>query len=144
MPSKSYASLLVSAILAIIGGALIIISGYRTRSFIIMALSYSDQRFSGSSPFALQLTAQTAIAILSAVMALGGILAIIGGILLLLKRITIGKILIAMGGGVGFVSIAIAIGYSVFSSGLPLALSHVEYWIGVVIASLSRWLAGRA
>jgi hypothetical protein len=144
MRSKRFLLLAISASLAVIGGALIVVSGFRTKNLMLSALSYSDKRFVSSSPAFIQVTAGDAIILLSLVMSLGGILAIVGGISLLLRHVSTGSTLIALGGGAGFISIVIAIGYSWISSGATLLAGHFEYWVGVVIATIARWLAKRA
>ncbi|MHB2036427.1 MAG: hypothetical protein ACYCPW_06750 [Nitrososphaerales archaeon] len=127
-------------ILAIIGGILILQSGVATRSFLVTAISYSDQKFGGTLPGIAQSTIQIALLVLSSIISLGGLVAIVGGVLVLLKHRLIGKILIALGGGLGFLGIAISMGYDVFTTGVSVILTHFQYWIGVLIATIGRYL----
>lgn len=78
---------------------------------------------------------------LSLVIGFGGLLAILGGVLVIAKHLTIGKILIGLGGGVGFLGIAISVGYAIYVNGFLVLVNHVEYWIGIVIATFGRYLA---
>ena len=139
--AKTGASIITGGILAIIGGSLIMNSGFGTRSFIITVLSYSDQKFGSGLPDLARLTFNAAIFVLSAVIALGGLVAVLGGLLVLLKHRTMGKLLIALGGGMGFLGILISMGYDVVTTGLRVLATHFEYWIGIVIASVGRYLS---
>jgi hypothetical protein len=138
---KSRTSIIAGGILAIIGGALIITSGYRTGSFLVTAASYSEAKF-GSFLSGQELsTIQIALIVLSFVISFGGILAVLGGVLVISKHLTIGKILISLGGGVGFIGIAISVGYAIYVNGFSILVTHIDYWLGVLIASIGRYLA---
>jgi len=97
---KSRTSIIAGGILAMVGGAFIVTSGFRTGSFLVTAASYSEAEF-GSLLSAQELsTIQIALIVLIFVISFGGLLAILGGVLVLSKHLTIGKILIGLGGGV--------------------------------------------
>ena len=138
---KTRASIIAGGVLAIIGGILILQSGVSTRSFLLTVASYSFKRFGGGLPGIAQDSISLALLALGALIALGGLLAILGGFLVLVKHRLSGKILIALGGGIGFIGIAIAMGYDVFTTGVAALFTHVQYWIGIVIASIGRYLA---
>jgi hypothetical protein len=139
---KTRVTIIAGGILAIIGGVLILESGVATRSFLVLAVSYSEQRFGGALPGIAQYTIRIAVLVLSAIISLGGLVAIVGGLLVLLKHRLTGKILIALGGGMGFLGIVISMGYDIFTtSGLSVIMTHFQYWIGVAIASIGRYLA---
>jgi len=138
---KSRTSIIVGGILAIVGGVLILTSGYRTGSFLVTAASYSEAKF-GSFLSGQELsTIQIALIVLSFVIGFGGLLAILGGVLVISKHLTIGKILIGLGGGVGFIGIAISVGYAIYVNGFSILATHVDYWLGILIASIGRYLA---
>ena len=138
---KTRASIIAGGILAILGGLLILQSGVSTRSFLLNAISYSYEKFGGSLPGIAKSSIDVVLFALGALIALGGLLAILGGALVLLKHTFSGKVLIALGGGMGFLGIAISMGYDMVTTGLVALISHVQYWIGIVIASVGRYLA---
>jgi hypothetical protein len=127
--------------LAIIAGVLILLSGFRTQSFLVSTVPYFEQKLGSYLPYFAEMTIDIALLVLSFIIALGGIAVILGGFLILTRHLTIGKVLMALGGGVGFVGIAIALGYSIYTSGLGVLLSHIDYWIGLLIASIARYVA---
>lgn len=138
---KTRASIIAGGILAVIGGVLILQSGVATRSFLLAAISYSDQKFGSALPSIAQSTVQIALLLLSSVISLGGLIAILGGVLVLLKHRLSGKVLIALGGGMGLFGIAISMGYDIITTGISAIITHFQYWIGIVIASIGRYLA---
>jgi hypothetical protein len=138
---KTRASIIAGGILGIIGGILILQSGVSTRSFMLTLAAYSFKRFGQGLPGIAQDSIDLTLLVLGALIALGGLLAILGGFLVLLKHRLSGKILIALGGGMGFIGIAITMGYDVFATGISSLFTHVQYWIGIVIASIGRYLA---
>jgi len=138
---KSRISIIAGGILAVIGGAIIVLSGFRTGSFLVTAASYSEAKFGSFLPGEALSVVQIALLILSFIIGFGGLLAIFGGVLVIAKHITIGKIFIGLGGGVGFLGIAISVGYAIYVNGFSVLITHVDYWIGVVVATISRYLA---
>jgi len=139
--TKSRVSIATGGLLAIIGGLLIVASGFRTGSFLLEVASYSEQKFGSDLPGIAQSAVHLAVLGLSFVIGFGGLLAILGGILVLTRHSTSGKILIGLGGGVGFLGIAISMGFSIYVTGFSVIEYHVEYWIGILIASIGRYLA---
>lgn len=138
---KTRAVSIVGGILAVIGGVLILQSGVGTRSFLLTVISVSEQKFGGSLPGIAKSLINLVIIALGSLISLGGVLVILGGVLVLLKHRFSGKILVALGGGMGFLGIAISLAYDVFTVGLSAIISHVPYWIGVLIASVGRYLS---
>jgi hypothetical protein len=139
--AKGARSLTAGGILAMFGGAFIVTSGFRTQSFLLTAANYAEQRFGSELPGIAQPAVHFVLIGLSILIGFGGLLAIIGGALVLTNHRTIGKLLIGLGGGFGFIGIAISMGYSVFENGLSIIFLHADYWAGVVVASIGRYLA---
>jgi len=139
--AKSRASIITGGILAIIGGVVIVSSGYHTGSFLVTAASYSEARFGSLLPGQALSAVQISLIVLSFVIGFGGLLAILGGVLVIAKHVTVGKIFIGLGGGVGFIGIAISVGYAIYVNGFSILITHAEYWIGVLIATIGRYLA---
>jgi hypothetical protein len=138
---KSKTRIIAGGILAMIGGAIIVTSGYRTGSFLVTVASFSEARFGSLLPGEALTAIQIGVLVLSFIIGFGGLLAILGGVLVIAKHITIGKILIGLGGGLGFFGILISMGYAVYVHGFSVLWDHVDYWIGVLIATLGRYLA---
>ena len=138
---KIRALLTFSAVLALVAGFLIVISGYRSQGMLFSVLSFADQKFGGSLPSILQVVTNLTVTALAIIISLGGILVIIGGIVLLLKRVFTGRLLILLGGGFGFLGILIAVGIAFVGSGIGGVTGHLDYWIGVVLASIARYIA---
>jgi hypothetical protein len=134
--------LVVGAIFAFAGGLFIITSGYRTSSFMLSVLKIAE----GQSvvPAEVKTVLSVAIPVLTALISLGGILVLAGAMVLVAKHKSTGSILIALGGGFGFIGIVIALGYAVYSSGFGTIITHTDYWIGVLIASVGREIGRRA
>jgi hypothetical protein len=128
-------------ILAIIGGAIIVTSGYRTGSFLVAAASFSEAKFGSYLPGEALTSIQIGVLVLSFIIGFGGCLAILGGVLVIAKHTTTGKILIGLGGGLGFFGIFISAGYAVYVHGFSVLVDHVDYWIGVLVATIGRYLA---
>jgi hypothetical protein len=141
MGKKSHASIIAGGILAIIGGLLIITSSFRTGSFLVTAANYSEAKFGSLLPGQALFAIQIGLIVLSFVIGFGGLLAIIGGLLILSKHLTIGKILLGLGGGFGFIGIAISVGYAIYVSGFSILVTHFDYWLGILVASVARYLA---
>ncbi len=87
--------------------------------------------------------ASLTIDVLVVLIAMGGITVILGGIAVLSGHLFTGRLLIALGGGAGFLGLAISIAYSTLTMGLPTIIEHSEYWIGVILAVIARSLARR-
>ncbi len=83
------------------------------------------------------------IQIITILVALGGVAVIAGGILIIAGRIRVARLLITVGGGAGFLGLSVAIGYSALTVGPWSIVTHFEYWTGVVLAVIARWLAKR-
>jgi hypothetical protein len=139
----STARVVASGLTALFAGILIINSGFHTQSVMLSALT--NPTLQQALPQVAQLILRLGSLILGAIVALGGILVLIGGELVFLRHFTIGKILISLGGGFGFFGIGVALIYAIVrSGGFSVVFMHIEYWIGLGIATLARAMAGRA
>ncbi len=139
--TKHNARARLAGILAILGGLLIIVSGFAIHGFTLTILDWLTVNAPKFLPGSMTPLALIVITILSELIALGGITVIFGGIVILSGHLFSGRLLIALGGGTGLIGFLIAIAYSLLTTG-PLALIiHAEYWIGIVIAVIARRLA---
>jgi hypothetical protein len=135
-----------SGLTALVAGSLIINSGFHTQSVMLSALmNPTFQQSQRALPEVAQLILRFGSLILGAIIALGGIIVLLGGGLVFVRHFTVGKILISLGGGFGLFGIGVALVYAIVSTGgFSVVLSHIEYWIGLGIATIARALAGRA
>ena len=133
-----------SMALAFIGGGLIVASGFTVHGFLLYVLSLVSDRLPGIIPTEIAIPLSITASVLSALVALGGITVLLGGIALYRRHIFVGRFLIALGGGASFLGFLVTIGYAVVTEGVASVELHSQYWIGVVVAVLARWLAGKA
>ena len=128
--------------LAVAGGFLMLLSGYTSRGFLYTALGYAEPRISDFLSGAAASAAVLAITVLELVIALGGVVVILGGVTILVRHTTIGRTLIYLGGGAGFLGLLVSFGYSAYKlGGLDPVLSYLPYWFGLGLAVTGRWLA---
>ncbi len=136
------ASLRLAGSLAIIGGALMVASGFAVHGFLLSTLTLVSGHVSEFLPSEVSPLIVIILEILTGLIALGGITVILGGLALLVyARALLGRILIALGGGAGLLSFLVSLGYSMLTAG-PLTLSiHAAYWTGLVLAVVARRIA---
>ncbi len=138
MGSRLYAA----GVLAIVGGALMLASGYTSRGFLYTALGYAEPRLSDFMGGAELSAAIMAITALELIIALGGLTVLAGGLVVLTHHTTTGRILIYLGGGAGFLGLLVSFGYSAYKlGGLDPVLSYLPYWVGLAMAVSGRCLA---
>ena len=118
-------------------------SGLAAHGFLLSVLSFLKDKVAN---YPLGLTGEFAsltIQVLTLLIALGGITVILGGIAILFGRLFTARLMITLGGGAGFLGLAITIAYSALTMGLSTIITHSEYWIGVILAVIARSLAKR-
>jgi hypothetical protein len=130
-----------SGLLAIVGGVLMVASGYSSRGFLFLALGYAANQipsyFSGLAADAVVLT----VSVVELLIGLGGLTVLIGGIFILRHHVRTGRVLIFLGGGAGLLGLLISFGYTTFKLGLDPAGSYAPYWLGLAMAVAGRSLA---
>lgn len=128
--------------LALVGGALMVISGYSSRGFLYTALGFAEPRITDILSGAYASAAMLSIALVEAVVALGGFTVMFGGLIIALRHTTVGRALIWLGGGAGFLGLLVGFGYSAYRlGGIGPVLSYLPYWVGLVMAIAARRLA---
>ncbi len=131
----------LGGVLALFAGFLIATGGFASHSFLLdivdIVKGQVPSHLSGS-PATMAELALLGVAVL---ISLGGITVIAGGIALLYRHSTIGRLLIALGGGAGFLGLIFGVGYTAFTQGFSSVMEHGYYWLGIVFAAVSRWLA---
>lgn len=108
---------------------------------LITVMKYADQKFGSQLPSILQSISSLSIDALALIISLGGILVILGAVVVLTNHILTGRILIGLGGGVGFLGILVAVAIAFYGSGVNGITSHLDYWIGVILASIASYIA---
>jgi hypothetical protein len=135
--------LYVSGAAAILGGLLMFLGGVTAHSFALWILPMLNEEILTQLPAPLQTEAVLAVGVIAALVSLGGLTVVFGGISLLLRRRSIGRVLIALGGGAGLIGLSLALGYTVLVNGLGSVTTHAGYWTGVVLAVVARRLAAK-
>ncbi len=137
--------LYIAGALAIVGGLLMLGSGYTSRGFLYQALGYAAPQLSDYVSGAELSAATIAITALELIIALGGLTVVIGGLVVLTHHTTTGRVLIYLGGGAGFLGLLVSFGYSAYKlGGLDPVLGYFPYWVGLAMAISGRWMAKKA
>ena len=125
-----------------VGGILMLASGYSSRGFLYIALGYAEPQISDFLSGAAASAAVLAITALEVTIALGGLAVLVGGVIVILRHTTTGRVLIYLGGGVGFIGLLVSFGYSIYKlGGVDPVLSYLPYWVGLAMAVTGRRLA---
>ena len=130
-----------AAILAILGGFIVLYSGFEAGGLLPGLLSYAQ----GNVPPYLGAPERTALRaaleLLSILVTLGGATILLGALLLLARWVRSGRFLIFLGGGVGVLGLLLLLGYSLATSGMAAVTQHFDYWVGIVLASIAAGVA---
>ncbi len=138
MGVRSYAA----GALAVVGGLLMLGSGYNSRGLLYTAIGFAEPRFSDFLSGAALGAAVVAATALELVMALGGLTVLIGGVIILFHHTTTGRVLVWLGGGAGFIGLLLGFGYSAYKlGGVDQVLGYLPYWVGLALAISGRRLA---
>lgn len=128
--------------IAIVGGALMVGSGYTSRGLLYTALGYAAPRIQDILNGAAASIAVLAVTALEFIIALGGVTVAIGGLTVIFGHVSSGRALIWLGGGAGFLGLLVSFGYSAFRlGGLGPVLAYFPYWVGLALAISARRLA---
>ena len=127
--------LVLGGFLAMVGGFLMIWSGYVSHSILYQTIGeVAPQYLSGFAGSAASLV----ISILELLNALGGIVVVIGGLVLVSGHGRTGRIVIILGGGAGLIGLLATFGYSAYKLGLDHTISYAPYWVGLVFTVAAR------
>ncbi|MDG6989180.1 MAG: hypothetical protein JRN21_07620 [Nitrososphaerota archaeon] len=117
-------------------------SGYVSRGFLYTALGYTEPHISTFLSGEYAGAAALAITLVQAVIALGGATVAAGGLTIITKHATVGRTLIWLGGGAGFLGLLVGFGYSAYRlGGVDSALGYLPYWVGLLMAIVGTRLA---
>jgi hypothetical protein len=133
--------------LAIVAGLILVVSGVISGSILVTALGYVSN-YIGPIIGPADLVLQLAIGVLTYLIGFGGFLAIVGGILLLGKHGSAGRLLIGLGGGMAIFGLLFSMAEALYVTGLSAPVFHQTYlglyWIGAILATISYFLSRRA
>ena len=136
------ARLYAASALVIVGGFLMLASGYTSRGLLYTALNIAEPHISDFLSGMAANVAVLAVTILELVIALGGIAVMIGGLVILTGHTTTGRALVYLGGGAGFLGLVVSFGYTVYKvGGFGPVLAYLPYWVGLAMAVSGRRLA---
>ena len=134
-----------AGVLAIIAGLIIVASGVTSGSILLTGLGYVDSYIGSSIGSAGQFMLQLAIGALTYLVGFGGFLALVGGVLLLLKHGSIGRFLIGLGGGMAIFGLLFSMVEALFVTGLSAPIFRQLYfglyWVGAILATISIFLS---
>jgi len=119
-------------------------SGYVAHGLLLSALGLVEGEIPRYVGGIAGLTATLVVDIVALLISLGGFTIVIGGAAVILSHRTTGRLLIALGGGAGFIGLLISFGYTAFSLGVGAVLGSIYYWIGLVAAATGRQIAKRS
>jgi hypothetical protein len=141
---RSRTAALVGGMLAVAGGVLMIASGFAAHGLLLSSLPRVEgliPRYIGAIP---GFTLTIAVYFVALIISLGVFTIVAGGLTILLRHRTIGRILVALGGGAGLIGLLLTFGYTVYRLGLGVAIGNVPYWRGLVFAVVGRRFASRS
>lgn len=116
-------------------------SGYTSRGLLYTALGYAANDIPNLITGMSADVVIIAITVLELIIALGGLTVVFGGISVLARHSTTGRVLIYLGGGAGFLGLLVSFGYSAYKLGLDPVLAYLPYWLGLTMAIVGRRLA---
>jgi hypothetical protein len=133
----------IAGIVAILAGLILIVSGYTSHPIALTILNYVNEHFSSSLNKMELFAVNYAISFFNYLVGLGGVVVLSGGLVLLLKHRTAGRILIWLGGGMGIFGLIFTFGEAYYYSHFSLVVFHAEYWVGLVLAPSAFVIAKR-
>jgi hypothetical protein len=136
-----------AGVLAIVAGLILIASGITSGSILLTGLGYVDKYIGSSVGPEGQSMLQLAIGALTYLVGFGGLLAIVGGVLLLRGHGSSGRVLIGLGGGTAIFGLLFSIAEALFVKGISAPIFYqpyfVVYWIGAILATISIFMSRR-
>lgn len=132
-----------AGVIGVLAGLVLIFSGYTSHPIILTILDYANEHFASTLTSSELYAVRLSILVFNLIVALGGVVIIGGGVLLLSRHRTSGRILIWLGGGMGVFGLLFTMGEAFYYSHFSLVIFHSEYWIGLVLATVAFILAGR-
>lgn len=116
-------------------------SGFASRGLLFTALGYAADEIPNYLTGLAESASAFAVTMLELLIAFGGITVVMGGLALLVRHRSLGRVLIYLGGGAGLLGLVVSFAYTAYKLGLDSALELAPYWVGLGMAVASRRLA---
>lgn len=133
---------------AVVAGLILIASGVTSGSLLLTGLGYVGKYLGSAITPDGDLLLHLAIAMLTFIVGLGGVLVVAGGVLLLRNHIFAGRLLIGLGGGMAILGLLFSMAEALYVSGVSAPVFHQSYftlyWFGAILATISVLLSRRA
>jgi hypothetical protein len=134
--------------IAIVAGLILIVSGVTSGSLLLTGLGYVDKYLGSQIPPEGEFLLHVALAMLTFIVGLGGILVVAGGAMLLRNHGFAGRTLIGLGGGMAILGLLFSMAEALYVTGVSAPVFHQSYftlyWIGSILATVSVLLSRRA
>ncbi len=124
-----------SMVIAIIAGVLLLIAGMSGAAAWESIKSFVSNNIADNGAI------QMVFAILIFIASLGGLVVILGGILIWKNKVGVGKVLIALGAGVGIIGLIVSIIVAVAESDLTIGGFLTAGGIGIILSIVARAMA---
>jgi hypothetical protein len=133
--------------LAVVAGLILLASGVTSGSLLLTGVNKLKDYLPNIGS-AGDLVLQVVVALLTFFVGLGGLAAVVGGILLLTKHGSLGRFLIGVGGGMAIFGLLFTTAEALVTTGSSAPLFTQSffslYWIGAILATVSILLSRRA
>jgi len=133
---------------AVVAGLILIASGVSSGSLLLTGLGYVDKYLGSTITPDGELLLHLAIAMLTFIVGLGGILVVAGGVMLLRNHSFAGRVLIGLGGGMAILGLLFSMAEALYVTGFSAPVFHQPYftlyWFGSILATISVLLSRRA
>ncbi len=134
-----------AGVVAIVAGLIIVLSGVTSGSILLTGLNAADHYVGSSVGTSGQSVIQLAMNMLAYLVGFGGLLAILGGLLLLGGHGSSGRILIGLGGGTAIFGLLFAMAEALFVTGTSAPIFYqtfyLVYWVGAILATISIFMS---
>lgn len=124
-----------SMVIAIIAGVLLLISGLSGAAAWETIKTFVSNNVTDNSAI------QIVFAVLIFIASLGGIVVILGGLLIWKNKVGFGKLLIALGAGIGLIGLIVSIIVAVAESDLTIGGFLTMGGIGIILSIVARGMA---
>jgi len=136
-----------AGVLAMVAGVLLIASGVTSGSMLVTALGYLNNQVGSSIGTTGESLLQLTIVVVNFLAGLGGVSAILGGVLLIRGHGSLGRFLIGLGGGTAIFGVLLSVGEALLTTGVSAPIFYrpyfTLYWIGAILATISIFASRR-
>ena len=137
-----------AGVVAVVAGFVLVASGVTSGSLLLTGLGYVDKYLGSTITPDGDFLLHVAIAMLTFIVGLGGILVVAGGAMLLRNHVLAGRLLIGLGGGMAILGLLFSMAEALYVTGVSAPVFHQSYftlyWFGSILATVSVLLSRRA